>query len=445
MAQHSADNIIVVDGVAYDIATGRAIPKQSNTHSRRQPVLDIRKSPSRSKQVQMPATRPKQIHPQSPQHKAGSPSASQLSSQSQGFEHDYITFVIIKGLFARINTPLWHMSLARTLASPQTWLILTFPLILLQVFLLRHYTVNQALLSAKNSVTPDHYTAIVWSIGVALIVFFLGVIIRSTITAAGMFTRIREIDKRNITAWQALRLAASRLWHQALNYMLHIAIIVALSVITLIVISNVLQSSNIWVITARYELVITMIIVWAILLIFLYGKHWLQVGLLALSKNPYHTQLQSIRLAVASPASTVITSIIGLLLIVFCYGIILFVDVQLVQSFLRQSTTPAFILLILTSILSIIVLTGLQYIQQNLWAHQYYYTAQLRPNKQELLYHHPQYKESLWSFIAILIVILAICVIYFIGVLLFDAQIKGFLANIHAMIPTQIKLVIPTQ
>lgn len=445
MTKKSSKKYIVVDGVTYDIVSGRAINQNNNSISKRDTVLDLRTGSPRPSSALVTPVPSRQNTVRMPRHQSSIPKATNPPHLSKEPETDYLSFVIGTGLFAKNNTSLWQLCLARTLLSPQTWLILTLPLILLQLFLLRHYTINQSLSAIKDTLSPANYQAIIWSLGISLALFFLGVVARSTITAAGLFSRLREIDKREVTTKSAVRLAASRLWHQALNYIFHLAILGLATVTFLLSIKNIFQSSNVWILTIRYELIVLLVVIWAVVLIFLYGKHWLQVGLLALSKNPFHTQIESIRLVFTTPLTIIITSLTGLTLIALCYASIIFVDIQLVRSFLHQSNTPTFILLVLTAVMSIIFLTALQYIQQSLWAHQYYFTAQHSLHTKELLYHQIEKHISLWPLIMILVSLVVFFLIYIMIVVIFSAQINGMLANLHALIPSEIKLVVPLQ
>lgn len=360
-------------------------------------------------------------------------------------QQDYLEFVLVKSIWPPPLFSLWQMSLVRTIVSPQTWLLLSLPVILLQLRILQNFTTNEVLQKAKGVVSPDHFSALAWSVGVTLTLFFLGVIIRSIISNAGIAIRLRQIDNRTLHLTTALRSAVHSMLRQAINYLLHLVIICLVTAFTVWVAINIFNSNNHWLSTSKYQLIVFLAVIWLVVLVLLYSKHWLQVGLLARSSKSSHLQLQSLKLLQISPLRNFTTGFLAICGIFLGYSSILLIDWQITDFFITHVNSPTILVLIVVAIFTVVILTTMQYYQQNTWARQYYFVASKATNNQELLYMEREKPASLWPlFVAIgfagfMVGLYAIIVIWQ------SAQIKGVLANFHAEVPSQINFTLPVK
>lgn len=463
---------IEVDGVIYDIASGRVVnnKKKQIAHSNKNSVLDLRtphnivatnQQAIQAREVQSSTTtqhvQPKaQAYPThrkatniKPANRIRRPSVQKPRVTTNTFQSgnidnfEYLSFVLARGLFSKGNLKLWQLSLVRTIFSPQTWLLLTLPLLLLQIRVIRHFTLNETLQKAKQFVAPDHYDTVTLAIGFTLIAFFVGVIIRSCITATGISVRLREIDNRPIKVLNALRSAIHSIIRQALNYIVHFIIIIFITISLIFISKQLFISTNPWITSNKYQIIVALFILWVMALIFLYTKHWLQVGLLARSSKTSHIQLKSIVLLFTAPSANMVSGVIGISLIILCYGVILSMSWFATNYFIHQTVSPTIIILILIAITTILLLTFLQYIQQSLWARQYYYASTKSSKSNELLYMEPSKPDSIWPIFVVVGLLTLLMVAYFVLINQYTARLQGVLANIHASIPDEINIVIP--
>ncbi|MBA3679371.1 hypothetical protein H0W80_04280, partial [Candidatus Saccharibacteria bacterium] len=275
MAQNPHKHI-TVDGVRYNLEDGRAVAMTAKSQAPaggRSSLLDLRTPVEKHNVEKISALQqhlpsPHQIQPKPAQTaqskriktkpvqavKKDTVDASQPATLKEE-KIDFFSFVFLHSLWPKINVSLLQLSLLRTICSPQTWLLLTLPLILLQIRVLKHLTLNESLVYTKNFIAPDHYQAITWAIGVALVAFMVGVIIRSSISASGLYVRLREFDSRPVGILRALRSASHTIFRQSLNFILHFIIIILVSIAFGLLASHILSSSNAWLVTSRYQLV----------------------------------------------------------------------------------------------------------------------------------------------------------------------------------------------
>lgn len=469
------DKYLEVDGVVYDIASGRVVSDSKKTPSlkSKSSVLDLRtphnivassqraiqkrevqgnvnpRADSMISKLQVKNNKTNYVHKSQakPVAKVNSTKAIPRSTKSDITDDqesiDYFGFVFLKGIFSKGNLRLWQLSLVRTIFSPQTWLLLTLPLLILQVRVIRHYTLNETIQKAKSFVAPDHYNQVALALAITLVAFMVGVIIRSCITATGISVRLREIDNRPIKVINALRSAMHSIIRQALNYFIHLVIIVAITVGLIMVSKSLFLSTNPWVSNSRYQILAALFLVWVIVLVFLYAKHWLQVGLLSRSSKTSHIQVKSIKLLFTTPSANLVSGLTGIFMIVLCYSAIFSMSWFVTNYFVSQAGAPAIFILILIAFTTIILLTTLQYIQQSLWAKQYYFSSLNSPDKGELLYMEPTKPDSTWPIFVVVAIATVLMIVYFVIASLYAARLKGFLANIHASIPDEINVVVP--
>ncbi len=470
------DKYIEVDGVVYDIASGRVVvdKKRKRSTSNKNSVLDLRtphnivassQNAIRKREVQQaprrhtnypasrhpsvsntttnhvaniqsrPITKPKPKQPENATNKS-------IATNDQEVP-DYLLFVLWKGLFPNGNLRLLQLSLIRTVFSPQTWLLLTLPLLLLQLRVIRHYTLNETIQKAKTFVSPERYDQVVIALAITLIAFLVGVIIRSCITAAGISVRLREIDNRPVKVLNALRSAMHAVARQALNYVIHITILVALTLGLLFFSQYIYTSTNPLIVSSKFQILVAIFLVWVVILVFLYAKHWLQVGLLSRSSKTAHIQLKSISLLFTTPSANIVSGITGIFLIALCYGAIFSMSWFVTNYFVDQAAAPAILILVIIAVITISLLTSLQYIQQSIWARQYYYSALNSKDKGELLYMEPTRPESIWPILVVISIAAIFMLGYFVIASQYASRLKGFLANIHASIPDEINIVVP--
>jgi len=477
-----SDKYLEVDGVVYDISSGRIVSDKQKKPSRnaQNTVLDLRTphnivaSSQRAiskrevrygagyraqstKSIDSSFDRKKnkqhtnivRAHQTKTKPVARTKSINSIPEPPGGAkikEHDntdYLSFVLFKGIFAKANLRLWQLSLVRTVFSPQTWLLLTLPLILLQVRVIRHYTLNETIQKAKSLVAPDNYSEVSIAIGITLAVFLLGVIIRSCITATGISIRLREIDNRPIKIVNALRSSMHSIIRQALNYFIHLVIILVITLGLLLISKNLFMSNDPWIANSKYQIVVALFIVWLVILVFLYTKHWLQVGLLSRSSKSTHIQINSIKLLLTTPSANVVSGLVGLVLIAVSYGIIFSMSWFVTNYFVTQADAPAVVILIIIAFTTIILLTSLQYVQQSIWARQYYYSSLNSRDSGELLYMEPSKPDSIWPIFVVISISSVLMIVYFFAVSLYSSRLKGFLANLHASIPDEVNIVVP--
>ncbi len=370
---------------------------------------------------------------------------SVVKFKSEHLDLDYADFVLLNAVWPPKFFALWQLSLIRTIASPQTWLLITLPILLLQVRVLQHVTTNEALQKGKQFFDPANYATLAWSFGLALCLFLTGIILRSIISNTGIALRLRQIDKRTLHIKTALRSAVSSLLRQALNYLIHLCIICVVTVLVMLVVYNIFSSTNLWISVNKYQLFVFIAIIWLVLLILLYSKHWLQVGLLARSSQSEHLQLQSLKLLGTAPLSNFITGFLAVGGILIGYFSILLIDWQMTEYFVRNTGSPTILVLVGVTVLTVAMLTTMQYYQQNIWARQYYFVASQSPNKDSLLYMEKEKPASLAPLYIAVTLGTIVVIIYIILVSWQAANIRGFLANWHAEIPQQINFTLPVK
>jgi len=463
MAQNPHKHI-TVDGVRYNLENGRAVAMTAKSQAPaggrstlldlRSPVETVRAEKISALQQHLPS--PSQTQPQIARSiqpkKVGRKPIRAIKKDTTQASHlvdpkeekiDFFSFVFLHSLWPKTNVSLMQLSLLRTICSPQTWLLLTLPLILLQIRVLKHLTLNESLAYTKNFIAPDHYQAITWAIGVALVAFMVGVIIRSSVSASGLYVRLREFDSRPVGVLRALRSASHSIFRQSLNYILHFIIIILVSIAFGLLASHILSSTNAWLGSSRYQLVFALAFAWLGVIVLLYSKHWLQIGLLARSNNKKHLQLRSFKLVFAMPLRNFLISIWSIFWLIVVYGSIVLAGWQITNYFVAQSQAPVIWLLILEVVMTVILLTLLQYFQQNMWARHYYFIANQSSDRADLLYSQREKPESLWPFAIAIAVAGSILLIYTVLVIFSASRMRGYLANIHASIPDTIQFVVP--
>ncbi|MCX6805640.1 MAG: hypothetical protein NT114_03010 [Patescibacteria group bacterium] len=463
MTKPSPQKHVNVDGILYDVSSGRELDKNHVPE-----VLDLRNNSNLSIQSassatpgsprkftasrsstapQQPqpksATRPHLDKPSKSTHQAKSSDKQNSDSPNDAKKISFFSFVIARGILPRGSLKLWQASLFRTIASPQTWLLLSLPLILVQFRVIQNLNLNQFLVKAKDTVTPENFKAVTVSLGVIMGLFLLGVIVRSIITSAGVHVRLREIDNRPAKLSLGIHSAMHSLLRQMLNYIVHFAIIVLWSGLLIWLTAMVLTTGNSLVSTNKYQIAAVVGFAWLFVMALLYTKHWLQIGLLSRSSKVARVQLQSISLLFSSPLKNAIAGLVGFSLSASVILLILAMSWFVTDYFIAQQGSPVIAILVVIAITTVVLLTNLTYVQQNLWARHYYFVASLSKNRNQLLYMEREKPASSWPLYVAVLLAGVFVGSYFLLINLYGSRIRGEMANIHAMIPEEIKLVVP--
>jgi hypothetical protein len=119
---------------------------------------------------------------------------------------NFISFVIIKGIIPVSNFALWQLNLIRTIFSPQTWFLLSLPLLFVQLRIIQNYNLNEILQKSRDFLSPEHYNVIVVTLCGLIAAFLIGIIIRAIITNTGIYVRLREIDDREVQSFTGLKI-----------------------------------------------------------------------------------------------------------------------------------------------------------------------------------------------------------------------------------------------
>lgn len=465
MTKSSPQKHVNVDGILYDVSSGRVLDKNHVPE-----VLDLRNNNNLPGQAAslVSAGSPRKfttsrsgstLQQSQPQPKSATGPNEDKSSKStyQAKANDrpkgdnpndtkkisFFSFVIARGILPRGSLQLWQISLFRTIASPQTWLLLSLPLILVQFRVIQNLNLNQFLVKAKDTVTPENFQPVTVSLGVIMGLFLLGVIVRSIITSTGVHVRLREIDHRPAKLSLGIHSAMHSLLRQMLNYIVHIAIIVLWSGLLIWLTGMVLATSNSLVSTNKYQIAAVAGFVWLFVMVLLYTKHWLQIGLLSRSSKVARVQLQSISLLFSSPLKNALAGLIGFSLSASVILLILAISWLVTDYFITQQGSPVIAILVAIAISTVILLTNLTYVQQNLWARHYYFVASLSKNRNQLLYMEREKPASSWPLYVAVLLVGVFVGSYFLLVNIYGSRIRGEMANIHSMIPEEIKLVVP--
>ena len=465
MTKPSPQKHVNVDGILYDVSSGRELDKNQIPE-----VLDLRNNSNLSRQSASLATpgSPRKFTtyrsssaPQQPQHQPKATTRPHLDKSSKSSHQakssdkpkadsandakkiSFFSFVIARGILPRGSLKLWQASLFRTIASPQTWLLLSLPLILVQFRVIQNLNLNQFLVKAKDTVTPENFQAVTVSLGVIMGLFLLGVIVRSIITSAGVHVRLREIDNRPAKLSLGIHSAMHSLLRQMLNYIVHFAIIVLWSGLLIWLTAMILTTGNSLVSTNKYQIAAVVGFAWLFVMVLLYTKHWLQIGLLSRSSKVARVQLQSISLLFSSPLKNAIAGLVGFSLSASVILLILAMSWFVTDYFIAQQGSPVIAILVVIAITTVVLLTNLTYVQQNLWARHYYFVASLSKNRNQLLYMEREKPASSWPLYVAVLLAGVFVGSYFLLINLYGSRIRGEMANIHAMIPEEIKLVVP--
>jgi len=461
---------INVDGILYDARSGRKI---TTNFSEYQPteILDLRSkshaskknlSTSRSSSTKkFVSPRPSYAQPSNIKENTAKnqPVDSKVQNPSEPIQArqslpekvvtqpndrlSYFSFVLVGGILPRGNLALWQASLFRTIASPQTWFLLSLPLLLVQFRVLQNLNLNQLLISSKAAVTPENFQSLKVSVGILLTLFLLGIIVRAIVTSAGIYTRLREIDHRPAKLSTAIHSAMHSLLRQMLNFILHITTVLLWSGLCILLVIFTLTTTNSLVATSKYQILTAAGLIWVFVMVLLYSKHWLQVGLLARSNKVSKVQHESASLLFRAPLKNALTGLFGFLLSLFVIGIIISMSWFVTDYFIRQKGSPVIAILIAIAIVAVVLLTNLQYVLQNLWARQYYFLASSSKRRNQLLYMEREKPATIWPVYVALLLAFALVAGYFLMTSIYASRIRGEMANIHSMIPEEIKLVVP--
>ena len=458
---------INVDGILYEVSSGRQLESIS-IEAKNADVLDLRNSNnsvnnpayssktrstsrfvsaqpvSRSGHSRSTTTpRPVRATPNEPSRQASAATQASEGVQKDKARASFFSFVMFHGLLPRASLVLWQASIFRAIASPMTWLLLSLPLVLLQFRVLQNLNLNELLQKAKDIVTPENYQAVTVSLGIILSLFLLSLIIRSIITSAGVYVRLREIDNRPVKLGAGIHSAMHSLLRQMLNYIVHFIIILAWSALLIWLSRIALTTSNGFVETSKYQIVVVMAFVWLFIMSLLYTKHWLQIGLLARSNKVAGVQMQSIKLLVAAPLKNSLIGLVGFFISAGSIILIIAMSWLVTDYFIRQKGSPVIAILIVIAIATVFLLTVVQYVQQNIWARQYYFLASISKSRNQLLYMEREKPSSTWPIYVVILLASALVGVYFLLINLYASRLRGELANIHSMIPEEIKLVVP--
>ncbi len=441
---------INIDGVTYDIHTGRAISREEVAKPEMSsPVLDLRTPRNEStmqpivadfeKDTVLPEENKKLIKPDI-QKKMSTVEKKPNKPKSR---LDFTTFVIMRGIWPKSNFALWQVSLLRTISSPQTWFLLALPLLFVQLRVVQNFTLNEILQKFRNLLLPDNYNVLVMALGSILIFFLIGVIVRAIITNTGIYIRLREIDDRRSSMLLGIRSSIHTLIRQCLGYVFHLIIITLLTTVLAFVAFYILSTSNEWISLSKYQLVVATAIIWFVLLVLLYSKHWIQICLIAKSNSTSRIQARSMKLLSSAISKSGIIGFMGLSMVLINYIIIFTLDWCAISYFIEQKHTPSYIILLLITSLTVILITNTQYLQQNLWARLYYFLSSASPDKNDLLYMEREKPASIWPLAVAIITSTVVIIIYYLLASYFGPSIRGRLANWHADIPTEIQFAVP--
>ena len=255
--------------------------------------------------------------------------------------------------------------------------------------------------------------------------------------------RLREIDNRPAKLSLGIHSAMHSLLRQMLNYIVHFAIIVLWSGLLIWLTAMILTTGNSLVSTNKYQIAAVVGFAWLFVMVLLYTKHWLQIGLLSRSSKVARVQLQSISLLFSSPLKNAIAGLVGFSLSASVILLILAMSWFVTDYFIAQQGSPVIAILVVIAISTVILLTNLTYVQQNLWARHYYFVASLSKNRNQLLYMEREKPASSWPLYVAVLLAGVFVGSYFLLINLYGSRIRGEMANIHAMIPEEIKLVVP--
>ena len=406
MKKPQANNEIMVDGIRYNVATGKVLEDQSLLqHSR---SFDGIHSQQSNAILDNPKQKPNQVG--NPKH--NSEDVIDLPKRKRALRREKRTkkpvvvdissptfgsYVIKAFLPSGFSAFAWIFSVLRGVTSPLAWFLVALPLLVLSTQNLVYENINQLLEKAhqitENGVVFHASGAIIVSIVIAAIIIF----VRLICNAIALHLRITALSGEIAKLWPASKL----IFHNSLKILFHGAVQILFVGMASVLVFIVLF----WVVLIPHGQTIEVFVpyiagfilfVWFILLVLLHAKHWLQIAILSSSLKTKEIQRRSWQAVAAYPLRSGVLALVSFVLSlgIIVYG--LWVTVKAI-AWLNRSTVPSntrFILL-MSSIFLGVVLVG--YLQQTIWsAYASWLNIQYKPRLFVLAKESEIKKTKLW-------------------------------------------------
>jgi hypothetical protein len=457
MNNTSPDNnkYITVDGVTYNVTTGRA---ESAQVARRRPSSDsIRKaapsaasshtsmsditSPGQPKQA-LPKTMGFIDLPQKKKFRRRKKPAKQTAKTAPVYTGHSFGWFFGKALLpGGFSAAAWAFSVLRGVTSPQAWFLAALPIVILElqnvVFENINGLLSRAHLATQNGQVFHILPSIVVIISLAISILFMRVLFN----AIAMHLRITFLAKHPARLWPAVRMVL----HNSLKILVHGAI----QLLCITIVSFVAFGVGYWLIAFPHNATIQAFVpyivgglglVWVVLICLLHAKHWVQTAILSSSLKTTKVQRRSLQVIMAFPVRSAILAIIsfGLTVGVWAYGI--WAAFKTID-WLNRAIVPAnsrFVLLI-SSIFVLVVLVG--YLQQTIWAAYSSWANQQYKPKLFILASDTDCKQaSIWQiWVSIYAVLMAIAVVS-LGLVFVLPVVNSAAVNISAHLPSKIDI-----
>lgn len=419
---------IVVDGIRYDIASGKAVGNspitRRNIDNVAAPTHAAQRHPASEKSItlaranakpmgviELPQSRrqlKKQARAKNVANHKTKPVSKVQAMDLPGFGYYFWRSLLPSGFSASS----WIFIVLRGVTSPTAWLLTALPLIILQAQNLVNENLNQLLSKVHIATQNGRIFGSTSSILLAVILSFGIIFARVILNAMALHLRLELLGERAAKLWPAAKVVM----HNSIKILLHGTIQITWALLTSFAAATVLYWLLLYPHAHTLEafapyIAASVIFVWATLLCMLHAKHWLQTAILSTSLKTNSIQSRSWAAMLAFPLRSGILGAISFALSasVIVYG--LWVALKTV-TWLSRASVPSngqFALLI-GSIFLAAVLVG--YLQQTLWgAYASWLNTQLSPCFFELPKRREIARITLWPiWVSIYIVVMCMAV-----------------------------------
>jgi hypothetical protein len=456
------NNHITVDGVTYDVNTGRALyiskkqnlsntdiiaPKPSLTtadislpqRSKPMGVIDL---PQKKKFLVRKPKNSKNVKPAMLVAKKRSITAQKNATKpSKNVPHSFGWFIGRALLPRGFSASAWIFSFLRGVTSPLAWFLAALPVLILElqnvVFENINNLLSRAHLVSQNGLVFRSTPVIIATLTIAITILF----VRVLFNAIAMHLRNISLAGRTSKLWPAIKLVL----HNSLKIIINGAIQIFFILITGLASATAFY----WLVRFPHGETLTILVpylaglivlVWFGIMCLLHAKHWLQIAILSSSNQTSQIQRRSFNVIFNYPLRS---ALLALLSFVLTIGICVYGGWAAFKTieWLNQTTVPSNsrFVLIISSIFLLAVLVS--YIQQTIWsAYGSWLNQQYVPRLFKLASDEEAKSSNLWPFwVSIYLVIMTIALASLFIVFILPV-INTHIVNISTHLPDKIDI-----
>lgn len=435
---------ITVDGVTYNVATGKAIAARSQAQRPSSEAIRHRNIQAVTTADVTHIRKPKPMGiielPQKKKFRKNHKKAKKkpvIEYSSHGFSWFFGRALVPSGFSASA----WGFSVLRGVLSPQAWFLTALPIVILELQNVVFQNINELLdkahLATQNGQVFHATPAIVGFISLAIIILFIRVLLNSI----AMHLRITFLSGNNAKLWPAIKLVL----HNSIKILVHGAI----QVLLVFTVTLVALATCYWLIITPHGpsfkvflpyIVGLLAFAWVLLVGLLHAKHWLQTAILSSSIKTNKIQRRSLQVILSFPVKSAVLALISFSLTVGVWAYGLWAALKTIE-WMSRPVVPSNLrfTLLISSIFFLVVLVG--YLQQSIWAaYSSWVNQQFSPRLFVLASDTETKSVRLWPiWVAIYFVIMAIATISLLIVFVLPL-VNNYAINFAAHLPDKIEL-----